>query len=175
MTALPPFHPPGPPRAARGVTWLERLLVSFLVVVALFAASGSEASAKPAKVDVAAVEFKDESTKKQTQKRIGTAIRRQAHKAAKHLDFGVRGRVEITFLVRDITTVEEDGVMSITCTLVGRLKGGGSARSKIRFGGKPEKQKKLERQVVAAATDGVMTRLAQLSREREKEREKKAD
>jgi hypothetical protein len=141
-----------------------RLLSTLLVAIGLLAFAPA-ASAK-AKVDVAAVEFKEGAAEKKAQKRIGTAIRRQAHRAAKHLDFGTKGRVEITFAVRDIKVEEADGVVTITCTLLGKLKGGGSAKSKIRFGGKPEHQTKLERQVVAAATDGVMTRLAQLSRER---------
>lgn len=147
-----------------------RVALSLLFALALLIGSAGPAHAKKATVDIAAVEFKKDGVEKKDQKRIATTIRRQAHRAAKHLDFGVKGRVEITFSVRDIQVVEEDDVVTVTCTLVGRLKGGGSARSKIRFGGKPDKSRKVERQVVAAATEGVLTRLAQLSRERAKER-----
>jgi hypothetical protein len=52
----------------------------------------------------------------------------------------------------------------VTCSLVGRLKGGGTARSKIAFGGKPSNRSKLERQVLASVTDGVIIRLSELAR-----------
>ncbi|NUO51246.1 MAG: hypothetical protein HOV80_20505 [Polyangiaceae bacterium] len=149
------------------------LSVLFAIASIAFAAP---AWASKAKVEVAAVEF-GKSAEKQSQKRVSSTIRRQAARAAKHLDFGTTNKVEITFVVRDVAVAEEDGVLTVTCTLLGKLKGGGSARSKIRFGGKPDAKKKIERQVVAAATDGVMTRLAQLSRERiaEKAKEKQDD
>lgn len=147
-----------------------RVAVSVLFALSILLGSAAPAYAKGT-LDIASVEFKAGVDKK-GQKRIATTIRRQAHRAAKHLDFGVKGRVEVTFVVRDIQVVEEDDVVTVTCTLVGRLKGGGSARSKIRFGGKPDKNNKVERQVVAAATEGVLTRLAQLSREQAKARQK---
>lgn len=146
-----------------------RVVLSLFLALALLVGWAAPALAKKATVDIASVEFKKDGVEKKDQKRIATTIRRQAHRTAKHLDFGVKGRVEITFVVSDIQVVEEDDVVTVTCTLVGRLRGGGSARSKIRFGGKPDKNKKVERQVVAAATEGVLTRLAQLSRERAKQ------
>lgn len=140
-----------------------RMFLSVLVAIGWIAFAAPASAA--AKVEVAGIEFR-EGAEKQTQKRVGSAIRRQVHRAAKSLDFGTKGRVEVTFVVRDVEVEEADGIVTITCTLVGKLKGGGSARSKIRFGGKPDNRKKIERQVVATAADGVMTRLAQLSRER---------
>ena len=150
-----------------------RVVLSLVLALGILLGTSGEAFAKNATLDITLIEFKS-SVDKKGQKRIARTIRRQAHRAAKHLDFGVKGRVEVTFLVRDIQVVEEDDVVTVTCTLVGRLKGGGSARSKIRFGGKPDKNNKVERQVVTAATEGVLTRLAQLSRERARE-DKKAD
>ena len=152
----------------RRLAWILSVLFA-IVSIALPA----PAWAKAAKVEVAGIEFA-KAADKQAEKRVSSAIRRQVARAAKHLDFGTTSKVEITFVVRDVQVAEEDGVVTVTCTLLGKLKGGGSARSKIRFGGKPDAKKKIERQVVAAATDGVMTRLAQLSRERiaEKAKEK---
>lgn len=150
-----------------------RVVLSLVLALGILLGTSAEAFAKNGTLDITLIEFKS-SVDKKDQKRIARTIRRQAHRTAKHLDFGVKGRVEVTFLVRDIQVVEEDDVVTVTCTLVGRLKGGGSARSKIRFGGKPDKNKKVERQVVTAATEGVLTRLAQLSRERARE-DKKAD
>jgi hypothetical protein len=140
---------------------------SFVLAAALLALSPSLAGAdgKP-KVEVAAVEITSAEIAKAQQKRVRGIVRRAAHRAAKNLDFGRGGRVEIGFVVRELTVEEDDDVVRVTCTLVGRLKGGGSARSKIRFGGKLGQRKKLERQVMEAATDGVMTRLAELSRRR---------
>lgn len=152
---------------------MRRLLWILSVLFAIASIAFAAPAWAKAKVDVAAIEFRQTSDK-QAQKRVSTTIRRQVARAAKHLDFGTTSRVEISFVVRDVDVVEEDGVVTVTCTLLGKLKGGGSARSKIRFGGKPDARKKIERQVVSAATDGVMTRLAQLSRERiaAKEKEK---
>ena len=155
---------------------MRRLALFLSVLFAIASIAFAVPAWAAAKVEVAGIEFR-QTSEKQAQKRVASAIRRQVARAAKHLDFGTTSRVEITFVVRDVEVAEEDGVVTVTCTLLGKLKDGGSARSKIRFGGKPDARKKIERQVVAAATDGVMTRLAQLSRERlaEKAKEKQDD
>ncbi|NUP08550.1 MAG: hypothetical protein HOW73_21075 [Polyangiaceae bacterium] len=146
--------------------WIVRLVMAVALTLSLsFVAS--TAHAKKAKVDVAAVELtKSVSTTKQRDKQLQTTLRRFAHQAAKHLDFGKVDRVEVTLVVKELSVVESDGLLRVSCTLVGKLKGGGSAKSRLSFGGKPDKKKQLERQVLSSVTDGVMTRLAMLSRER---------
>ncbi len=145
---------------------MRALLGALALTVALTAPTDAYARAK---VEVGTVEFSDGAADKNTQKRLAQAIRRRASRASKQLDFGKTGRIEISFLVRDLK-IEDDGeVVQVTCTLVGKLKGGGSARSKIRFGGKPDQRRKVERDVIAAATEGVVTRLAELARQKAKE------
>lgn len=145
-----------------------------VVVAGLLAAlvAPREALAKPKKatVDVGAIEWKrpsDDAKGKARQKRLSTEIRRAAHKAAKGLNFGTERRVEVRFTVVEVAPEDLGDVVRVTCTLVGHLKGGGRARSKIRFGAKPKDLKKLEKQVVVAATDGVMTRLSEMARQSE--------
>ena len=120
-----------------------------------------------AKVEVAAVDWKSpKEAEKAREKRLSTEVRRAAQRSAKSLDFGPPGRVEISFVVVDVGVEKLGDIVRVSCTLVGRLKGGGRARSKLRFGGKPEDLKKLEKQVVVAATDGVMVRLSEMARAR---------
>jgi hypothetical protein len=141
---------------------------SFLL--ALSAALGASlavpavATAK-AKVEVKTVEWKTASKADAArQKRLSLEIRRAAQRAAKGLDFGKTGRVELSFTVVEVSREDLGDVVRVSCTLVGRVAGGGRARSKLRFGGSPKDTKKVERQVVIAATDGVMTRLSEMAR-----------
>lgn len=137
--------------------------------IGLFVALGAARSAHAkAKVEIVAVELTQGVTStKARDKHVMTAVRRMANQAAKHLDFGKQGRVEVKLVVKELSLIEADGVLRVTCTLVGRLKGGGSAKSRLSFGGKPDKKKQLERQVLTSVTDGVMTRLAMLARDQQ--------
>ena len=66
-----------------------------------------------------------------------------------------------------LTSVTPDGdVLRVRCTLVGRVDGGPSARSKIAFGGDPAAQAELEKQVLTMVANGVVSRLAQIVRSR---------
>ena len=85
----------------------------------------------------------------------------------KHLKFGEAGKARVTITIRDLQVIEDGDVLRMSCTLVGKLEGGGSARSKISFGGKLDERKKLERQVIAAAAEGLMVRLAEMAKQRE--------
>ena len=142
--------------------------VSSVVLLALAAwASPAVAIAKPkAKVEIASVDWKgaEEATPDRA-RRLRASVRRIAYESAKRLDFGVDGKVELGLLVKELTFTEEaDGVLRISCVVVGRLKGVGSARSKLSFGGRPDQKKKLERQALSSVIDGVMVRLADMSR-----------
>jgi hypothetical protein len=97
------------------------------------------------------------------------------HRSAKPLSFGHGQRVEVSVRLTELTIEQEDDVIRVTCTLIGRLKGGGSARSHISFGGKPNKRKELEHQVLAMVSDGVMSRLAEMARVREALEKKKSE
>lgn len=148
------------------------LAVAFATLFTLGAspADAKGSARKKAKLEISAVELSDAaSVAKERDKRVRSMIRRFATKSAKHLDFGETGRVEITLLVRELTVAEADGVLRVTCTIVGKLEGGKTAKSRLSFGGKPSRKKELEQQVLGAVTEGVMTRLAMLARKKQDE------
>lgn len=97
-------------------------------------------------------------------------LRASLSRAAKPLDFGVERRVGMTVRVSEFVVTETDGLLRITCTLVGKLEKGGTAKSHITFGGAPSKRKHLEKQVLSAVSEGLMVRLAEISRTRSKAR-----
>ncbi len=151
-----------------------RFVVAILLALSL-SGLASPALAK-AKMEVAAVEVNGKlELDKERDRHVRTTIRRLASHSAKHLDFGKHGKVEVTLIVKELTIEQGPDVLRITCTLVGKLAGGGSARSRISFGGKPDKKKQLEKQVLSSVTDGVMTRLAELARAKEKLADKKKE
>jgi hypothetical protein len=142
-------------------------VIAALLTAALLLVSGvthAKATLEVASVDVA----QKVTLTKERDRRLKLAVRRLAAQSAKHLDFGKQGKVQVTILIKELTIEESDDVVRVTCTLVGKLEGGGSAKSRISFGGKPDKKKKLEKQVLGSVTDGVMTRLAELARAKEK-------
>jgi len=145
---------------------VPRGLIAIAIAVVLSLGFSRAALAKPM-VDVVAIELAPgATTSKDRDKRLKTMVRRLAYHAAKHLDFGKSRRVEVSFLVKELKIEEQDGLLRVTCTLVGKLKGGGSAKSRLSFGGKPGKRKQIEREVMASVTDGVITRLAEMARAR---------
>lgn len=102
-------------------------------------------------------------------------LRASLTRAAKPLDFGVERRVGMTVRVSEFVVSETDGLLRITCTLVGKLEKGGTAKSHITFGGAPGKRKHLEKQVLSAVSEGLMVRLAEIARTRAKARASKDD
>jgi len=141
----------------------RRAFVAFVAAFAVGLASPAAAKGK-SKLEIASVDFPNPGAiTKDREKQITSSIRRLAMQSAKNLDFGP-DKVVVTLIVRELSTSEDEGVLKVACTLIGRIKGGGSARSKIAFGGKPDKKKKIEKQVLASVTDGVMIRLAELAR-----------
>ncbi|MEZ4225132.1 MAG: hypothetical protein R3B13_29540 [Polyangiaceae bacterium] len=65
-----------------------------------------------------------------------------------------------------------DDVMRVSCTAVGRLPGGRSAKSHLTFGGDPRKKNELITRVLEIVARGVVTRLAELERVRRGDLEK---
>lgn len=92
------------------------------------------------------------------------ALRPLLQKASKKADFG-RQQVTLSARVVEFRSEAQGDVHRVTCTIVGRLEGGASAKSKISFGGHPGERDKLEKQVLGMVATGVVTRLATLARE----------
>jgi hypothetical protein len=84
--------------------------------------------------------------------------------AARHASFGKAKAVALSVRITELTVEQHDDVLRITCTAMGRIKGGPGARSKISYGGDPEKRDELERQVLTMVANGLVARLAQIVR-----------
>ncbi len=98
--------------------------------------------------------------------RVEKAVRAALKAAVKRADFGDVRAVTASARVVELTWEDRGDVLRLSCTVVGRLKGGPRAKSHISFGGRPEQRKELEKQVLAMVANGVVTRLAELARHR---------
>jgi len=102
----------------------------------------------------------------------GSAYRRhleqRLRREVKIADWGApsSAKIEYRFFVEQLTIREEKNVLRIACTALGRLPKGKSARSKIEYGGDPKKRTHEVKKVLEMVARGVITRLAELERER---------
>jgi hypothetical protein len=128
-----------------------------------------------AKTEISITSFKTpELGKPGARESIEKTFRRALYKASKGYKFGSFKRLGVTMRLTEYSVQHSDGLVRISCTLIGRLDGGGTAKSHISFGGQPTKQKALEKQVVRMVSDGVMGRLADMSRTKDAIIKKKA-
>jgi hypothetical protein len=96
--------------------------------------------------------------------RMVRALRTALTNAARKADFGKAKSVVLSARVVEFTSVTHGDVHRVSCSIVGRVVGGATARSKISFGGKPEERAKLEQQILTMVANGVVTRLAEIVR-----------
>jgi hypothetical protein len=91
-------------------------------------------------------------------------LRREARNA----DWGAPtgAKIEYRFFVEKLSIQDEGHVLRIACTALGRLPKGKSARSRIEYGGDPKKRTLEVKKVLDMVARGVITRLAELERER---------
>jgi hypothetical protein len=91
-------------------------------------------------------------------------LRQELGKAVKKVDFGKAKTVRLTARVVELTEEEHGDVLRITCTVMGRIVGGKGARSRISYGGSPDKRAELEKEVLTQVARGLVGRLAQIVR-----------
>ena len=98
------------------------------------------------------------------QRHLKLRLKREARRA----DWGAPtgAKIEFRFFVEELTTRSDGNVLRISCTALGRLPRGKSARSKIEYGGDPRKRVLEVKKVLEMVARGVITRLAELERER---------
>jgi hypothetical protein len=72
--------------------------------------------------------------------------------------------IEARFEVTEFSAVLGKDVVRVTCTAVGKLKGGQSVRSHFSMGGRPAGRAELERQLLAMLGRGIVSRLAEVAR-----------
>jgi hypothetical protein len=138
-------------------------------VIALSAAPSPSFGRTPTKVEWQSVRVppgKDEA-------RMTRLLKNLLKQAAKKADFGQTKAVKLSARVVTFTSEQRGDVQQVTCTMVGRVVGGQSAKSRISFGGSPAEREKLEKQVLAMVANGLVTRLAQITRAKS-ERDAKA-
>jgi hypothetical protein len=85
---------------------------------------------------------------------------------AKKADFGKTKKLVLTARVLEFRSVTRGDVHRVSCTLVGRIVGGPTARSHISFGGHLNERAALEKQVLTMVATGVVTRLSEIVRNR---------
>ncbi len=105
--------------------------------------------------------------------RIARTLRSLLKEASRKADFGKSGKVALRARVTEYVVEKKGDVLRIRCTVIGRVVGGPSAKSRISFGGDPNDPKGLEKQVLSMVAHGVTSRLAAIARSRAEAEEKK--
>lgn len=89
-------------------------------------------------------------------------------KAARRADWGAgRGaHIQFRFVLREFTVTRDGDVLRVHCNALGKLPGGMHASSRLNFGGEPKEQDILSKRVLEVVARGVVSRLADLERQR---------
>lgn len=98
--------------------------------------------------------------------RVTSKLRTYLNNAVKHTDFGDARHVRASIRVTELTWSRQGDVIRLACVMVARLEDGPSARSRISFGGDPNRRGDLEKQVLTAVSNGLVSRIAQIARSR---------
>ena len=96
--------------------------------------------------------------------RVQKLLKQALAQAAKKANFGKGHTVSLTARVVELNVEERGDVLRMTCTVMGRVVGGAGARSRISYGGSPEKREALEKEVLTQVANGLVARLAQIVR-----------
>lgn len=137
------------------------LAIASFAMLAAFA-SPSVANARP-KADVEWTRVEASPTHKDGT-RLAKTLRGLLKEASRKADFGKSGKVLLQARILEYVVEKRGDVLRIRCTVVGRLEGGPSAKSRIAFGGDPKDPKALEKQVLTMVAHGVTSRLAALAK-----------
>jgi hypothetical protein len=92
------------------------------------------------------------------------ALKHEAHRF--QWGAGRSSRIEYRFYLEQLDLSVERGVLKVRCTALGRLPKGKTARSKLEFGGDPKDPRKVIDHVLTIVARGVLSRLADLERDR---------
>jgi hypothetical protein len=137
-------------------------LLAAAIVLAELTSSPGPALARGTRVDWKTVE----APEGESHDRRVRALRKLLDEAARKADFGKARSVVLTARIVEFTSATRGDVHHVSCTLVGRIHGGPTARSRISFGGRPSERDALEKQVLSMVARGVVGRLADIVRVR---------
>lgn len=95
-------------------------------------------------------------------------LRKELERAARRLDWGASpgSVIEYRLVLQRLDVSVEKDVLTVHCAAVGSLPKGLTARSQLSFGGEPKERERLVKRVLSIVVHGVLTRLAELERER---------
>jgi hypothetical protein len=101
-------------------------------------------------------------------KRVSQVLTKVLQREQYRVEWGAgRGsRITYRFYLEQLDVSVERGVLKVRCTALGRLPKGKTARSKLEFGGDPQAPRQVIDHVLAIVARGVLTRLADLERDR---------
>jgi hypothetical protein len=102
--------------------------------------------------------------------RLGKVLRAALEQAARKANFGDAKSVTLSAKIVAFSAEQRGDVVRVSCTVMGRVKGGQGARSKISFGGSVAERTELEKQVLTMVANGLVARLAQIARAQAPER-----
>ncbi len=143
---------------------LRPLVLSLLIAASLLAVPTVAAARGRTQVEWANVD----APSGPDEARLERALRKLLVKASKKASFGDRGgKVKVSARVTELAWEDKGDVVRLSCTVVGRIEGGPSAKSRISFGGAPAQRAALEKQVLEMVANGVVTRLAEIAKSRE--------
>ncbi|HEY2405901.1 MAG TPA: hypothetical protein VGI10_07860 [Polyangiaceae bacterium] len=140
------------------------LALGCLVPTRVHAALSETPFGRP-KVKLDRLDFPSEiAESKELEAHLRLTLKREARRA----DWGAgrQSRISYRFSVKELDLREEAGVLHVTCTALGRLPKGKSAKSHIVFGGDPRERRKVVEHVLEIVARGVVARLAELERVR---------
>lgn len=142
----------------RVTTWAAAAVVGLATLLA----APPSADAKPrAKVDWIRLDVPDGADSARVKKLFKDALKQ----AAKRADFGKEAtKVALSARILELRMEQQGDVLRVTCAVMGRVQGGAGARSKISYGGSPEKRAELEKEVLTMVANGLVARLAQIVR-----------
>ena len=102
------------------------------------------------------------------QKRVTKVLEKALKREAHRFEWGAgRGsRIEYRFTLEQLDLSVERGVIKVRCTALGRLPKGKTARSRLEFGGDANKAHQVIDHVLLIVARGVLSRLADLERNR---------
>lgn len=95
-------------------------------------------------------------------------LERVLRKEVRRVEWGAGrdNRIEYRFSVTKLDLVVNGDVLEVSCTALGALPGGRTAKSQLTFGGAASERQRVVKQVLEIVARGVITRLAQLERRR---------
>lgn len=140
-------------------TWLIRAALALTAVCA----APLPALAKP-KIEWSKIQVPEGDNAARTTKVLKQALEQAARKA----NFGKKAKsVSLSARIVEMRSEVHGDVLQVSCTMMGRVAGGATAKSKISYGGSVSTRDELEKQVLTMVANGLVARLAQIARAEE--------